>query len=98
MSNIIKNTLLIGSGFAGGVIAGYLIYPVSKKQRINELLNRAETALDGMNEKSLKLKLKGNESIRKFRSAVNKELRQPIPDLYKATESLSLDESDLVDV
>jgi hypothetical protein len=42
--------------------------------------------------------MKGNESFQKFRSAVNRELRQPIPDLYKATESLSLDESDLVDV
>jgi hypothetical protein len=98
MSHILKNSLLIGSGFATGVIAGYLIYPVSKKQRINELLNRAEAAIDGLNEKSLRLKLKGNESFQKFRSTVNRELRQPIPDLYKATESLSLDESDLVDV
>jgi hypothetical protein len=32
MSDILKNTLLIGSGFAGGVIAGYLIYPVRKNR------------------------------------------------------------------
>ncbi len=98
MSNILKNTLLIGSGFASGLVVGCFLTPKSEKERIQQLLERVEASLDELNQKSLNVRVKSGEQLHAIRDKIRKELSSPIPDLYKATEPLTLDIDDLGDV
>lgn len=98
MSNILKNSLLIGSGFAGGLIAGCFLSRVSEKEKLQHMIERVEKRLEELNQRSLAMKLKSAEQLQEIRDKLRKELSNPVPDLYKATESLTLEESDLADV
>ena len=42
------------------------------------------------------MKLKSSKHVRNVSGKVRKQLRDPIPDLYKATEGLSMSQEDVV--
>lgn len=89
---IMKQTLLIGSSFAGGLVAGYLLSGNSSKSNVKRVKKRAG---DTFNKTGEWIKSR-NHDLQTFSERVRRELRQPIPDLYRATESLSLSEDEIL--
>lgn len=89
---ISKEIFYVSSGFAGGFMVGYLAsnYRESlefkgQKKRIDQVVSRFSHIIHERQKQFAEL----NHRIRK-------ELKDPIPDLYEATEGLSLDESELI--
>lgn len=89
---IMKQTLLIGSSFAGGLVAGYLLSGNSSNTNVERVKKRAGDTFDKTGE-WIKNR---NHDLQSFSEKVKRELRQPIPDLYRATESLSLSEEEIL--
>lgn len=82
----LKSSLLFGSGFAGGMLAGWLLSSCKNPEAIQNQKEKAEMAIARIN-----LIIKdGTERLRIINERIKKELSEPIPDLYKATETLSL--------
>lgn len=90
--NKFKQTLLISSGFAGGVLAGILLSSKSKIPVLENVTGRAEEAMN----KSGEWIQQRNRRLRKLSRQLKEELTHPVPDLYRATESFALDEDDLM--
>ncbi len=89
---ISKQILLLSSGIAGGFLAGYLMSSYQTSEQFQEQRKRVETAIFRFNQV-----LKESQGrLREINKRMKKELRQPIPDLYRATESLSFDENELI--
>jgi hypothetical protein len=86
---IMKQTLLIGSSFAGGLVAGYLL---SGNSKLKSVKKRAGDTFD----KTGEWVKNRNHDLQTLSERVKRELRQPIPDLYRATESLSLSEEEIL--
>lgn len=94
----LKQTLIAGSSFAGGILAGFLLNSradqlQSVKEKIDSTrnwLDRQGTLAIGKSEKSLQ---KISERLEKIKNS----MANPLPDLYSATESFCLDEEDLMD-
>lgn len=92
MNNKMRVLLTSLVTFTGGLIVGALMAPKSgKENRVwihdssKELKNWAE--------------LKGSQLIEQgesFTDEVKRSLKNPLPDLYKATENLQLDNDDLI--
>lgn len=88
----LKSSLLFSSGFAGGVLAGWIFSSYRNPDLLQDQKERAEAALVRFNT----MMKDRTERLRKLNDRLIRELKHPIPDLYRATESLSLDESDLI--
>lgn len=83
----------------GSFIAGVAVGIASKeffKRICSESFNseRADAILELKNQQK-EFMSQMNRRMSEFRARVKKELHEPIPDLYKATEGLSLDERDI---
>lgn len=83
----------------GSFIAGFAIGIVTSeylKQFCRESLNseKAETIRELKNQQK-EFMMQVNHRLSDFRERVRKELHEPIPDLYKATEGLALEERDI---
>jgi len=76
----------------GGIIAGYMISAAQQNGQLQEHRKRLEQALSHFRKV---LKESGNR-LSGANNRLKKEFLQPIPDLYRATESLSLDEDELI--
>lgn len=91
MKTSIKNTLIAGSSFAGGILTGLLLTAKPGRtdiQTIREMLSKnAGRWLDS-----------GEENLHKITQIFKERVSNPLPDLYSATESFCLDEEDLMDV
>jgi hypothetical protein len=96
MKAITKNTLMIGCGFAGGFIAGKVMTQKGSREKLQHLVMRLERLLAVANRQGKILRSKSSEGFRFVTGRVKKELSDPLPDLYKATESLSLEDDDLI--
>lgn len=89
---IAKQMILLSSGIAGGFLAGYLMSSYQRSDQFHEQKKRVETAISRFSQVMKESQLR----LREVNSRMKKELTQPIPDLYRATESLSFDENELI--
>lgn len=89
---IAKKMLLLSSGFAGGFLAGYMISSVQTSDQFRSQRKRVETAISRFN----RILSESQERLSEVNIRLKREFRHPIPDLYGATESLSLDENELI--
>ncbi|MDX1640884.1 MAG: hypothetical protein R3220_04265 [Balneolaceae bacterium] len=88
----IKSSILFSSGFAGGLLAGWIYSSYKNPDAFRNQKERAEIALSRVSNKMKD----GAERLREMNERLKKELSHPIPDLYRATEPLSLDEDELI--
>lgn len=91
MKNV-KSSLLFSGGFAGGLLAGWVLSSYKKPDSIKNQKERAEMAIARIN----RVVKESAERIREINDRLKHEFSHPIPDLYRATESLSLDENELI--
>lgn len=89
---ISKQIILLSGGIAGGFLAGYL---TSSYQRPNQFLEQKKRIEEAISRFSKVLK-ESQIRLQKVNGRMKKEITHPIPDLYRATESLSLDENELI--
>lgn len=87
-----KQVILFSSGFAGGFLAGYLASPYQRSDQFQVHRKRVEMAISRLS----RVLKESQERLSEVNNRLKKEFRQPIPDLYRATESLSLDENELI--
>lgn len=94
---IYKRSKLVIAG--GSFIAGVAFGVVSSsylKQLCGESLNSdTANAVRELREQQKEFMMQVNHKLSDFRSRVRKELQEPIPDLYKATEGLTLNDNDI---
>ncbi|NBC64758.1 MAG: hypothetical protein GVY07_03710 [Bacteroidetes bacterium] len=89
---IAKNMLLLSSGFAGGFLAGCMISTIQTTDQFQSQRKRVETAIS----RFTRVLNESQERLSEVNIRLKREFRHPIPDLYRATESLSLDENELI--
>lgn len=88
----LKSSILIGSGFAGGLLTGWFISSCKNPETFRAQKEKAELAVSRINS----VIKEQTERLREINGRIKKELSHPIPDLYSATESLSLNEDELI--
>ncbi len=93
---IIKQTLLFGSGFAGGLIAGLYITSGNNSETLQTVKQKTEQSFGRAKEATGLALAKSSECLREFNNRIKKEITHPIPDLYRATESFGLEEEDVI--
>ena len=89
-------SILAGGAFTAGVIAGLLLDQKAKKEIAEALKtnsDKAEMWLRGHKEFAL---FRIEKGIKEIKDKLDKNLADPLPDLYKATEELSLEDDDLL--
>lgn len=89
---IAKQVILFSSGFAGGFLAGYMVSAYQKSDQFRAQRKRVELAVSRFN-RALK---ESQERLHEINKRLKREFRHPIPDLYRATETISLDENELI--
>lgn len=87
-----KQIILFSSGIASGFLAGYLMSSFQTSDQYQEQRKRVETAISRFNQ----VLKEGQVRLREVNNRMKEELTHPIPDLYRATESLSFDENELI--
>lgn len=87
-----KSSFLFSSGFAGGLLTGFFISSLKKP----DIFKNQRQSLEGAISRISQAVKEGNERLKELNNQLKKELSHPIPDLYRATESLSLDEEELI--
>lgn len=88
-------SIIAGGAFAAGVLAGLLLDPKVKNEiasAVKANSGRAEDWLKGRKQIAL---LRIERGIREIKEMLDKNLADPVPNLYKATEEFSLEEDDL---
>ncbi len=90
-----RNIFIAGTAFSLGVAAGVALAPLSQRRNLENLLTKIEHIQAKTQRLSRVMKLKSSRSARRVSGRVKRELRQPIPDLYKATEGLMMSHDDL---
>lgn len=95
MKHTLKNLLLFGGGFTSGVAVGYRLYGLKKHKSIEEL--KSEVARYAGDVKGFQnvLRVRGTDVFNKLSLRWRDELAHPVPDLFKATEDLSLEPDDI---
>lgn len=95
MKNRKKELAVAGGSFVAGIAVG-VVSSEFLKQFCRESLNseRAD-AIRELKDHQKEFMLQVNRKLSDFRTRLRKELHDPIPDLYKATESFSLTEGDV---
>lgn len=88
----IKSSFLFSSGFAGGLLAGWILSFYRKPDAFRHQKEQAELAISKING----MIKDGTKRLQEINERVKKEFTHPIPDLYRATESFSLDEEELI--
>lgn len=91
-----NNLLLFTTSFIGGLAAGLLLAP---KKGVQNRAWLSKNALEmGRWAKLQKriARLKGNRELARIQQNVQQGIRHHIPDLYQATDSISLSENDFI--
>lgn len=92
-----KNLLLFTTSFIGGLAAGLLLAPnQGTKNRAWLSKDASEIGRWAKLQKRI-ARLKGNRELSKIQQNVHQGLRYHIPDLYEATDNISLSENDFID-
>lgn len=90
-----KSIFTAGATFSLGVAVGVALAPLKQRRNLENLLLQIEHIQWKTQRLSRVMKLRSSRSIRKVSGRVKRELKQPIPDLYKATEGLMISHDDL---
>lgn len=89
---IAKQSIIFGSGFAGGLFTAFLISSLKNSDAFKSQKQQAEQVFVRMNH----LVKENTEKLQKLNERIKKEFSDPLPDLYRATASLTLDEEELI--
>jgi hypothetical protein len=89
---ITKQVILFSSGFAGGFLAGYMVSSYQTSDQFRVQRKRVEMAISRFS----RVLKESQKRLSEVNNRMKREFRHPIPDLYRATESLSLDENELI--
>jgi len=90
-----KELAIAGGSFIAGIAVG-VVSSEFLKQFCRESINAGRVdAIRELKDQQKEFMVQVNERLSDFRKRVRKELHEPIPDLYKATEGLTLDEQDI---
>lgn len=97
MANRTDLTLfLVSAGtFLSGVAVGMLLAPKSGRESREWIGHQTQEATHWMDQKSKEALHQSEEQVDKLAQNIKSKVRDSLPDLYDATENLSLDESDL---
>jgi hypothetical protein len=97
MNNLVKQSILAGSTFAGGVVAGFLMG--SKRSEVQKVLDttkaKSKTVVDTVLNRTNHYSKRGKVRLNAVKTDLARNFKDPIPDLYKATESLTVDDLEL---
>ncbi|MCC5940782.1 MAG: hypothetical protein JJU37_04505 [Balneolaceae bacterium] len=99
MNNRTKDIVLAGTAFAAGIAAGFALAPINRKENLKALLSQLEEVQAKTRRLNRIMKLQSSKSLRNVSGRVERvrrELKEPIPDLYKATEGLMMSQDDLM--
>lgn len=88
-------SIIAGGAFAAGIMAGLLLDPKVKEAITNALKNSSGKAEQWVNVQKQAALLRIEKGIMEIKEKLDRNLADPLPDLYKATEGLVLDEDDL---
>ncbi len=89
-------TLLTGLlAFAGGVVTGLLLTPRSGKENRQWIHDHSEGAKNWIEDKSHKIIEDGERKLEKVSNSIKKGVKDNLPDLYEATESLQFGDEEL---
>jgi gas vesicle protein len=94
MSRTLGTIFTALASFSAGVAVGLLITPQSGKDNRRWISEHSAEAKDWVEGKSHKILEQSEKKLGK----IQHDLKDSIPDLYEATESLLFDESDMKDV
>jgi hypothetical protein len=90
-----KELAIAGGSFIAGIAVG-VVSSEFLKQFCRESINTGRVdAIRELKDQQKEFMVQVNQRLSDFRKRVRKELHEPIPDLYKATEGLTLDEQDI---
>jgi len=90
-----KELAIAGGSFIAGIAVG-VVSSEFLKQFCRESFNSGRAdAIRELKDQQKEFMVQVNQRLSDFRKRVRKELHDPIPDLYKATEGLTLDEKDI---
>lgn len=97
MSKLVKQSILAGSTFAGGFVAGFLM---SRKRSelqsaIDATMEKSKSVVNSVLNKKSEISETGKVRLNILKADLAKSFKDPIPDLYKATESLTVDDLEL---
>lgn len=98
MGKFINYTALTGGAFIAGLLAGAMLDKQTKdeiKYRLTSNSDRAEQWFKDHKQITLD---RIERKITEVKNILEKNISDPVPDLYNATESLSLSDEDLKDV
>lgn len=93
MNRTIGTVITAVTAFAGGVIAGMLITPQNGRENRKWISEHTSEAKHWMEDHGQKILEESEKKLGK----ISEGIRESLPDLYEATESVFLDESDLED-
>lgn len=90
------NVLFAAASFAGGLTLGLLLAPKSGKENRRWVSDQANEMTGWMDEQGKQVLRKGSSHLKDLRKNVRSGIQQNVPDLYKATEHIELDGTDLM--
>lgn len=85
---------LVTSSFAGGLALGLLFSPGTEKKNRTLLRKRARSLAQWIEQQSSETLDLSTKRLRGIRKQIQKGIDHNVPDLYRATEQLHLDEDD----
>lgn len=97
MSRALGTLLTVTVAFAGGVITGILLSPQSGKENRKWISNQSDEAKNWIEDKGKHFLKESEERLDKISSGVKRTVKEKLPDLYEATESLHFDEEEMED-
>lgn len=97
MKNIIGTVLFGAATFAGGMIAGLLLTPKSGKENRKWISDQSKETKHWLDEQSHKLKEDSEKRIDRVSKGIKKTMKDAVPDLYEATESLRISEEEEIE-
>lgn len=97
MNNLVKQSILAGSSFAGGVVAGFLMgnRRADLQKVFDSTKEKSKVIVDSVLNRTNQYSELGKVRLNEFKNDLAKNFKDPIPDLYKATESLTTDDLEL---
>ena len=95
MNTSFKIILTAATSFAGGYLIGLLTTPKSGRENREWISNNAGEARHWIEEKGHAFKEESERKIDEVTSTIKKSVKDSIPDLYEATEEISLNDEEV---
>lgn len=88
MKNVLKFVAFSAGFFTGGMLTGMLFSPKSGSENRKVISQKSKEASKWVSDKGKDVKQKSSKRV--------EQMKDTVPDLYKATENLNLSEEDLI--